>query len=55
MTFENPFYSIDGTHPIFILDGPGWYFYDEIGDTYGPFSSKEEAAELLQLYCAEIL
>lgn len=36
-------------------DGPGWYFWDETGaHCHGPFSTREESKENLELYARNL-
>ena len=34
---------------------PGWYFYDEEGDLYGPFLNKKHCEVGLQLYLQQLI
>ena len=46
--------SDDDKHIVEEIDG--WYFWDEIGqEKYGPYKDIEEARNMLDKYCKEVL
>ena len=43
-------YSVESTNSNVFKGDDGWYFYDETGDTYGPFFRRLEAERQSDLY-----